>query len=61
MVECVNEFLDQDQEREQREQLFERYINSLDLQSVENINNMIDEEATVEDGNDEELDADMDE
>ena len=61
LVECVNEFLNQDQEREQREQLFERYINSLDLQSVENINNMVDEEATVEDGNDEKLDADMDE
>lgn len=61
LVECVNEFLDQDQEREQREQLFERYINSLDLQSVENINNMVDEEEMAEDGDDAELNADMDE
>lgn len=58
---CVNEFLNQDQEREQREQLFEKYINSLDLQSVENINNMVDEEEVAEDGDDAELDADMDE
>lgn len=61
LVGCVNEFLNQDQEREQREQLFEKYINSLDLQSVENINNMVDEEEVAEDGDDAELDADMDE
>lgn len=61
MVECVNEFLDKDQEREQREQLFERYINSLDLQSVENINNMIDREEFAANEDLAELDADMDE
>lgn len=48
LVECVNEYLNQDQEREQTAQLFERYINSLDLQSVENINNMVDEEENRE-------------
>ena len=61
MVECVNDYLNQDQNREQREQLFERYIGSLDLQSVENINNIVDEEEMAEDGDDAELNADMDE
>lgn len=56
LVECVNEYLNQVQDREQREQLFERYINSLDLQSVENINNMVDEEEIAEDGYDAEPD-----
>lgn len=54
LVECVNEFLDQDQEREQKAALFDRYINSLDLQSVENTNNMVDEEDNDDnEGNDE--------
>lgn len=61
LVRCVNDYLNQDQNREQREQLFERYINSLDLQSVENINNMVDEEEMAEDEDDSELDAGMDE
>lgn len=61
LVECVNEILNQDQERERREQIFERYINSLDLQSVENINNMCDEEVISEDGDDVVLDTDLDE
>lgn len=43
LVECVNEYLNQYQDRDQKAQLFERYINSLDLQSVENINNLVDE------------------
>ena len=52
LVECVNEYLNQNQKREQNAALFERYINSLDLQSVENINNMVDEEEPADnDGN----------
>ena len=53
LVECVNEFLNQDQQRAQGEQIFERYINSLDLQSVENINNIIDEEINAGNGENE--------
>lgn len=55
VVECVNEFLNQDQGREQKAALFERYINSLDLQSVENINNMVDEEENADNQGDDEV------
>lgn len=47
LVNCINDYLDSNQERAQNAELFERYINSLDLQSVENINNMVDDEETV--------------
>lgn len=50
VVECVNGYLNQAQEREQKAQLFERYIYSLGLQSVENINNMVDEEENADNG-----------
>ena len=49
LVDCINDFLNQNQVREHRERLFEEYINSLDLQSVENINNMVDAEEMVDD------------
>lgn len=49
LVDCINDFLNQNQVREQRERLFEEYINSLDLQSVENINNMVDAEEMADD------------
>lgn len=59
LIDCVNDYLDRDQNRAQNAELFERYINSLDLQSVENINNMVDEEEAVVE-NEEALDS-MDE
>lgn len=55
LVEFVNDYLNQDQEREQNAQLFERYINSLDLQSVENINNMVDDEENADNVGDDEV------
>lgn len=58
LVKCVNEYLNQNQEREQNAILFERYINSLDLQSVENINNMVDKEEMEENSDNIVLDAD---
>lgn len=48
LVECVNDILNQNQDREHSERIFEQYIKSLDLQSVENINNMVDEEENAE-------------
>lgn len=49
LVNCVNDFLDHDQRRAQHAVLLERYLDSLDLQSVENINNLVDlEEAAVQ-------------
>ena len=43
IVDCVNEYLDQDQARAARARAVDQYLESLDLRSVEEINNMVDE------------------
>lgn len=54
VVECVNQWLDGNKERDLKLQLLNRYINSLDIQSVEQLNEAVDDlleedEADLED------------
>lgn len=42
VVDCVNEWLDRNQDRQQKQQLLERYLNSLDVQTVEQLNEAVD-------------------
>lgn len=44
LIEAVNEWKNAEQEREQRQKLFDQYQQSLDVKSVENWNAMVDEE-----------------